>query len=556
MRWSSSTTDRLRNWLVLAVAIVAALTGITMYLLGALQELQSAAIDENFVIQGAHRAPADIVIVAVDNAALQRIDSQLPIPRSYYARLLDVLHRAHPRLVGLDLQFIGTSADPRQDQALLSAFARDGPVLVTVTDTGQGVPKIAGATNPEGVVASSGAVDADSDGVIRKMLDVQVRLQTLAIRAAEMVRGRDIAASQMPDNHAWIDFAGPPGTYRTYSLTDVLDGAVPTSAFAGKIVLVGVTAAIGKDVFVTSASSKPMAGVEVQANAIETALRGFPLQSSDTVLSLGLIIALVALPVLLSLVTSSLVVAFVAIALAALYLAMLQLAFDHGLILPAPYPIISLGIATCGIVAVDALMERRRRLSLETVLQDFLRPAGNAFFISYRRDQSTFVARSLSSALASRFGESSVFMDLTGINPGQEWPQEIQEAILGCSAMLVIISPYWLASRDPASGSRRLDDPEDWVRREVEAGLARPEVAVIPVLVDGATMPADSDLPVSLRALCTRNAFELTGADLDHEVDALVDGIRRGQLRPLRLARAGQPASDLAELRLAEHPQT
>ena len=97
----------------------------------------------------------------------------------------------------------------------------------------------------------------------------------------------------MPDNHAWIDFAGPPGTYRTYSLTDVLDGAVPSSAFSGKIVLVGVTAAIGKDVFVTSASSKPMAGVEVQANAIETALRGFPLQSSDAIVSLALIIALV-----------------------------------------------------------------------------------------------------------------------------------------------------------------------------------------------------------------------------------------------------------------------
>ena len=63
---------------------------------------------------------------------------------------------------------------------------------------------------------------------------VQVRLQTFAIRAAEMVQGRPISAAQVPDNHAWIDFAGPPGTYRTYSMAKVLDGGVPSSAFAGK----------------------------------------------------------------------------------------------------------------------------------------------------------------------------------------------------------------------------------------------------------------------------------------------------------------------------------
>ena len=120
---------------------------------------------------------------------MQRIDSQLPIPRSYYARLLDVLHHAGPRLIGLDLQFIGTSADPAQDRALLGAFARDGPVLVSVSDTGAGVPTIAGVSNPRGVVPASGAVDTDSDGVLRKLMYVQVHLQTFAIRAAEMVRG-------------------------------------------------------------------------------------------------------------------------------------------------------------------------------------------------------------------------------------------------------------------------------------------------------------------------------------------------------------------------------
>jgi CHASE2 domain-containing sensor protein len=556
MHWSNFTTEISRRWLLIGVAVVASLAGIVIYALAALQPLQNAAIDESFSLEGAHPPPSDIVIVAVDNYSLGRIDSQLPIPRSYYTRLLDVLHRANPRLIGLDLQFIGASAHPAQDRALLGAFARDGPVLVTVSDTGAGVPTIVGVRNPRGVAPASGAVDTDSDGVLRKLLHVQVRLQTFAIRAAEMVQGRPIPAAQVPDNHAWIDFAGPPGTYRTYSVAKVLDGGVPASAFAGKVVLVGVTAPIAKDVFVTSASSKPMSGVEVQANSIETALRGFPLQSSNLILSLAVIIALAAVPVLLSLRMSSLLVGLSSIALAALFLGTVELAFAHGLLLPVPDPIAGLVIATCGVIAVESFIERRKRLSLETLLQDFLRPAKSAFFLSYRRDQSSFVARSLRSALAARFSDASVFMDETAINPGQEWPREIQEAILGCRAMLVIIGPYWLAARDHASGSRRLDDPQDWVRREVEGGLARPEVAVIPVLVEGATIPDESELPPSLRSLSDRNAFVLTGVSLDQEVDTLVDGIRRGQLSPLRRAEARQPPADVQNLRLARRRRT
>jgi CHASE2 domain-containing sensor protein len=540
--------------LLIAVAFAAALTGITTYLLGALQPLQDAAIGEGFVVGETHQAPANIVIVAVDNATLQSINSQLPIPRSYYARLLDELHQARPKLIGLDLQFIGTSSDPKQDQALLTAFAHDGPVLVTVTDTGSGagVPKIAGVASPAGVVAASGAIDADSDGVIRMMLHTQIHLDTFAIRAAELIRGQPIEASRLPDNQAWIDFEGPPGTYKNYSMVRVLDGTIPSSAFRGKIVLVGVTAPIAKDVFVTSASPRPMAGVEVQANSIETALRGFPLQSSSAALSIAIILAFALVPVLLSLAAGSLLVAVSSLALAILYLGLVLLAFTQGLVLPAPYPILSLGLATCGVIAVDALMQQRKRLSLENLLKDFLRPAQTAFFISYRRDQGSFIAESVLSALTARFGEGSVFMDTSTINPGQEWPREIQEAILGCSAMLVIVGPYWAESRDPRSGLRRLDDPEDWVRREVEAGLARPEVAVIPVLVDGASMPLDSDLPGGLRSLRERNAYRLTGANFDQEVNELVDGIRRGQLSPLR--RAGDPESHRGvEVSLAAH---
>ncbi|HEX6597624.1 MAG TPA: hypothetical protein VF045_11845, partial [Acidimicrobiales bacterium] len=97
------------------------------------------------------------------------------------------------------------------------------------------------------------------------------------------------------------------------------------------------------------------------------------------------------------------------------------------------------------------------------------------------------------------------------------------------SAMLVLIGPHWLTTdRD---GRRRIDDPGDWVRREVEGGLRRPEVAVVPVLVDGAGMPAADDLPEPLKPLAERQAFMLRGDDPDAEVDGLVSAIQHARAR-------------------------
>ena len=547
MRSSSSTApDAHRRILLAGVAAVALLGAILIYALGLLQPLQNAAIDESFTLRGAQAAPADIVIIAVDNRTLQAIDAQLPIPRSYYARLLDIVHKARPKLIGLDLQFIGVSPVPGQDSALLSAFARDGPVLVAVSDAGVGVPAIAGVRSPAGVMPASGAVDTDSDGVLRKLMYAQVTIKTFAIRAAEIVRGQSVPAAAVAGNHAWIDYAGPPGTFPTYSMADVLHGRIPATAFAGKIVLVGVTAPIGKDVFVTSASPLPMSGVEVQANAIETVLSGFPLQSSALIWNLILIGAFVLAPMAMNLRLSSLLVGLSSLALAIVFLGGAELAFGQGVILPFPDPIAGLAISAAGVVAVDGYVERSKRQALEKLLENFLRPAHWAFFVSYRRDQSSFIARSLRTALAARLGSKSVFLDERSIYPGQQFPRQIKEAVLGSSVVLVIIGPYWLDARDAKSGGRRLDEPDDWVRQEVEEGLRHSVAVVIPVLVDGARMPGKNDLPPSIQALSDLQAFPLPGDDLAREVDALIEGIGQGRLSPPRPA--GAPAADVVPL--------
>jgi hypothetical protein len=128
-------------------------------------------------------------------------------------------------------------------------------------------------------------------------------------------------------------------------------------------------------------------------------------------------------------------------------------------------------------------------------------------FISYRREQASGVAGRLYDRLADQFGEAQIFMDVASIEPGVDFTEVITRAVASCEVLLAVIGPGWLTAPDDA-GQRRLDDPDDLVRLEVEAALAR-NVRVIPVLVEGAAMPRARDLPEDLSTLARRNAFVL-----------------------------------------------
>jgi hypothetical protein len=356
-----------------------------------------------------------------------------------------------------------------------------------------------------------------------------VHLETFAVRAAEMVRNQPVNPADFPDNHAWIDFRGPPGTFAHYSFTDVSAGKIPSSAFAGKAVLIGVTDPVVKDLFTTSISPLPMPGVEVQANALWTVLAGFPLKSAGAPVDIALILALIAVIAAIGARRSGLVTLAVAGGLLVAFVVGVQLAFNAGWIVTVTYPIVGLMVTTAGMVGVDAYMERRQRAALERALGDLLPPQSPpAFFISYRRSQNAWQARDIRRELARRYGDVSVFMDTSSIEYGETFPDQIASAIRGCSVMLVLIGPHWL---DPVEGSRRIDDPNDWVRREIEAGLQRREAVVVPVLLDGARAPADAELPEPVKGLATRHAVTITGDDLPADIDNLVRSVERGQRR-------------------------
>jgi hypothetical protein len=150
---------------------------------------------------------------------------------------------------------------------------------------------------------------------------------------------------------------------------------------------------------------------------------------------------------------------------------------------------------------------------------------GRGIFVSYRRQDSSHLAGRLYDRLSDRFGEGQVFMDVDAIEPGVDFAEEINRAVEACLVLVAVIGPNWLTATDER-GHRRLDDPEDFVRLEIEAALAR-DVRVIPVLAESAVMPRRQDLPESLAGLARRNAFLIRHESFRSDAGRLVTAIER-----------------------------
>jgi tetratricopeptide (TPR) repeat protein len=144
-------------------------------------------------------------------------------------------------------------------------------------------------------------------------------------------------------------------------------------------------------------------------------------------------------------------------------------------------------------------------------------------FISYRRDDSAFPAGWLYDRLCAHLGSAQVFKDVDSIDPGDDFFRVIEDAVGSCQVLLALIGDRWLDITDE-TGNRRLDDPDDFVRLEIEAALRR-DVRVIPILVGRAPMPKSEQLPDTLRGLVRRNAIELSPNRFEPDLARLVRAI-------------------------------
>jgi TIR domain len=150
---------------------------------------------------------------------------------------------------------------------------------------------------------------------------------------------------------------------------------------------------------------------------------------------------------------------------------------------------------------------------------------GGTIFINYRRDDSPGTAGRLRDRLADAFGPGSLFMDVDNILAGVDFASHLSAQVAACDVFLAIVGPNWLNATGE-TGGRRIDDPDDFVRIEIAAALAR-NIHVIPVTIDGARLPKADELPDPLKPLIRRQAVEVRNAHFHRDAEALIEKLHR-----------------------------
>lgn len=160
-------------------------------------------------------------------------------------------------------------------------------------------------------------------------------------------------------------------------------------------------------------------------------------------------------------------------------------------------------------------------------------------FVSYRRSDCRPWVERLCDRLVDRFGRAAIFKDLDSISPGSNFKQQLRGALENCEFFVPVIGPGWLAM-NPSTNRPRLWDSDDFVRMEMQFALEA-NVRTIPILVDGATFPRQSDLPEALHSIIDLQAAEIRADPHFHrDVDRLIGLIACRALEKLALTADAQ----------------
>lgn len=165
--------------------------------------------------------------------------------------------------------------------------------------------------------------------------------------------------------------------------------------------------------------------------------------------------------------------------------------------------------------------------------------------INYRREDSRGSTGRLYDRLSDHFTHEQVFMDVDTIEPGEDFVKVIEEAVTSCDVFIAVIGPDWLTIENRKE-QRRIDDPDDFVRLEIVAALER-DIRVIPVLVEGATMPQISDMPSALKPLARRNAIEISHTRFDLDANRLIQAVESALEQIMKEKKAQEDAKRIAK---------
>jgi adenylate cyclase len=355
-----------------------AAVGLTGIVIGAyagnlLEGAELDTVDQRFELRGSDGAPADVVVVGIDDVTFGELQQRWPFPRRFHARAIDRLRAAGAKAIAYDIQFTEPS-NPRDDNALINAVDRaDGVVLATTEVDRKGRANVFGGEEvlrAVGARAGNSNLINDEDGVIRRMPYSVEGLTSFSIAAVDVFRGqRDRERS----GSEWIDYSGDPGTVDYVSFSRLLSGEFADGLFDGKIAVVGASAPSLQDTHTTAVGhGAQMSGPEVQANAMATALAGFPLKEAPHALNLGLIVLFGLLGPATALAFGPLRAAIYGVLTAVLFAVLVQLAFNGGLIISFLYPIAALLLGVAGALAIGLVLDAFERERLRDVFSRFV----------------------------------------------------------------------------------------------------------------------------------------------------------------------------------------
>jgi CHASE2 domain-containing sensor protein len=394
--------------------LLGALIGLIMLVTSVGDSLEDQTLDARSRLQ-ADGSQQNIAVVAVDPKTFDAQDAPTwPFKRSRHAKVIDQLRRAGAGTIVYDVQFTEPTEDA-EDLALYDAVKRKpGTVLAATEVDDKGETKVlGGAENTDAAKALVGMANlpTDTGGVIRKYYGGVGGVPSLAVQAVRSATGRTTKNFD-DDGEAWIDYQGRPDTFPTLSFIDVENGKFDPAAVRGKIVVVGASAPSLQDRHATPMSHGLMAGPEVQANAIWTALHDNPLSVPPT--WLGVLIVLLAglAPAVLAARLRLVLAVLGALVLAGLYALLAYVAFGEGWILPVTAPLSALAVSTVtAIVASYALAnwERARVAQLNEVLEERVRER-----TAELRSTQLEVVHRLGQAAEARDGETGLHIQRIG----------------------------------------------------------------------------------------------------------------------------------------------
>ena len=345
------------------VAATAVSGGVAVQLTGALDGLERETVKARFDVRGAER-PDDLVVVGIDAKSFSSLQQQWPFPRSLHGRAVRELHAAGAREIVYDVQFTEPTK-PREDLALYRALDKaGGAVLATSESDGRGGTNVLGGDeNLARINARAAASDLfnDSGGSIARFPREVSGLEALAVVVADRAGAPALAADAFEDGGARIDYRGPPETIRTVSFADVIRGRVAPEVFRDRVVVVGATAPTLRDVHATAVGDELMAGPEVQANAVWTALHGLPLRDAPSAVGLALVALLALVGPLVGLRFSAFAAGLSVLWAGIPLLVGAQAAFQSGVIIEVVPPLAALLIGVVGTIVWSEVMEAHAR---------------------------------------------------------------------------------------------------------------------------------------------------------------------------------------------------